>query len=411
MIKFIIHNKQLILHYQVTGRDSNPDWVREKMKERGDVSLKKGVFTFAEKEQIPNTEIAEQEISGDISDSDYYFVMGQLVNGYYLVKKTVLDIEHDLHLFQDMEISESTFITDDGKSIFRYIDKLSNEEIYVGGESEHAIPASDFAMLLKTFPSKYELSKYSDMRITRILHEYMETMPDAEDKFNRYMKKKEAKLKQRSRTHEYTEYEVLKYEFIRDSIKDMLDNSDGYSEKDWQKKILEFVLLIMPKYIAVLEGVPIRDSYSDPNKPKTRKCDMMLVDANGYVDLIEIKQPFSECLVSSMPYRDNHIPKRELSGTAMQVEKYIFYLNKWGQDGEEYLTKKYQHYFPKDFSIKITNPKGILIIGKSDFSETQVRDFEIIKRHYSNIVDIITYDDLLARLKNCIEMLQKSTKK
>jgi hypothetical protein len=30
-------------------------------------------------------------------------------------------------------------------------------------------------------------------------------------------------------------------------------------------------------------------------------------------------------------YRNNHIPLRELSGAVMQIEKYIYYLNRWGK--------------------------------------------------------------------------------
>ena len=48
----------------------------------------------------------------------------------------------------------------------------------------------------------------------------------------------------------------------------------------------------------------------------------------------------------------------------------------------------------------------MLILGRNkDFDDRQKFDFEIIKRKYSNIVDIITYDDLLRRLDNIITMI------
>ena len=34
----------------------------------------------------------------------------------------------------------------------------------------------------------------------------------------------------------------------------------------------------------------------------------------------------------------------------------------------------------------------------SNLTEAQQRDFEVVKRKYKNIADIITYDDLLRRL-------------
>ena len=35
------------------------------------------------------------------------------------------------------------------------------------------------------------------------------------------------------------------------------------------------------------------------------------------------------------------------------------------------------------------------------------RDFELIKRQYKNVADIMTYDDLLSRLQNIIDALKK----
>ena len=83
----------------------------------------------------------------------------------------------------------------------------------------------------------------------------------------------------------------------------------------------------------------------------------------------------------------------------MQIEKYIYHLNKSGQSGENKLTSKYKAKIPSDFKIKITNPSGIIIMGR-DISLTpdQKEDFEIVKRKYKNVIDIITYDDLLRRL-------------
>jgi len=125
---------------------------------------------------------------------------------------------------------------------------------------------------------------------------------------------------------------------------------------------------------------------------------------------VEIKQPFDKCIVTNNQYRDNYIPLRELSGTVMQIEKYIFYLNKWGRAGEEFLTKQYKDTLPDGFSIKITNPGGIIVMGRdTNLTSEQKQDFEVIKRKYKNVIDIITYDDLLGRLCFTIEQLEKHT--
>ena len=91
---------------------------------------------------------------------------------------------------------------------------------------------------------------------------------------------------------------------------------------------------MFPKYIAVLENLHVKDFKSDPAKAKNRYIDLTLVDVNGTIDIIEIKKPFSDCLLSRNKYRDSYTPRTELSGTVMQVEKYIFHLSKWGRAGE-----------------------------------------------------------------------------
>jgi len=71
-----------------------------------------------------------------------------------------------------------------------------------------------------------------------------------------------------------------------------------------------------------------------------------------------------------------------------------------GKTGEDVLTERYQGEFPEGFKIRITNPSGIIIMGRdNNLSPAQLQNFEVVKRKYTNIVDIITYDDLLRRLE------------
>jgi hypothetical protein len=177
-----------------------------------------------------------------------------------------------------------------------------------------------------------------------------------------------------------------------------------YNEKTWQKEILEILLLLFPKYIKVLTEVEVLDSYAKKN----RRVDFMLVDAVGNIDIVEIKKPDRERIISDTKYRDNYVPKRELSGAVMQVEKYILYLNKWGAEGEKKLHSMYANEFPDKFQLHITNPNGIILMGRTEgLSEEQLLDFEVLKRKYKNIADIITYDDLLNRLRAIIGKFSK----
>ena len=57
--------------------------------------------------------------------------------------------------------------------------------------------------------------------------------------------------------------------------------------------------------------------------------------------------------------------------------------------------------------IKIVNPQGIIICGrKINFTEQQDLDYEIIKRQYKALTEILTYDELIKRLENTLNILE-----
>ena len=113
-------------------------------------------------------------------------------------------------------------------------------------------------------------------------------------------------------------------------------------------------------------------------------------------------------MLSATKYRENYTPKKELSGAVMQVEKYIFHLNRWGAEGEKEINKKRSAELPNGMQIRITNPKAMIILGRdNDFATDQKFDLEIIKRKFTHIIDIMTYDDILHRLDNIIAKFDK----
>jgi len=266
--------------------------------------------------------------------------------------------------------------------------------LYVGGNEESSIPTSIYYELLKAFPNTHELNRYASARISSVISSYIETKKDYEEQYQKYLNSKISK-KGTNLQYRFSELELLKYQNLLEKLNLMLVDEISYSEAQWQEELLQIILLLYPKYIRVFKGAPVRDTYNNAN----RNIDYLLVDSSGNTDIIEIKKPFNKCIVTERTYRDNHIPLRELSGTVMQIEKYIFYLNKWGKKGEDKLTEHYKGELPNDFQIKITNPSGIIIMGRSKgMTFEQQQDFEVIKRKYKNVIDIITYDDLLDRL-------------
>lgn len=168
--------------------------------------------------------------------------------------------------------------------------------------------------------------------------------------------------------------------------------------------------LIFPKYIRVLQSVKIKDQYSNINSSTRRFIDLAMLDASGNLDIIEIKKPTSSQLLRKAKYRDNFVPSHELSGAIMQVEKYLFHLSKWGIAGEREITRDRASELPTEIQIRISNPKAMIIMGRDEEGtrNTETRlDLEVIRRKYSNILDILTYDDLLRRLKNTLTILEQ----
>ncbi|MCK7591320.1 DUF4263 domain-containing protein [Subsaxibacter sp. CAU 1640] len=288
-------------------------------------------------------------------------------------------------------------------SLLSQIDKYFNKDVFIGGKNEDKLPIEEFENLIKIFPNTHEISLYRQAKVTSVLKNYFDNIPDKEEGYKLYLNKKVPVYQSKLRKT-FKDAEILKYETILEKLKNMLSNEVDYSEPQWQEEILQIILLLFPKYIAVFKEVRFNDVYNN----KIRRLDYGLIDFMGNLDLVEIKIPFDKSIVSVSPYRENHIPNRDLSGTIMQIEKYIYYLNKTGRKGEKQLTEKYKKELPKNLEIKITNPNGMIIMGRDiNLTKQQLSDFEIIKRKYKNIIDIFTYDDLLRRLEIMVVQLKK----
>jgi len=400
VISIFAEENQLLLTYQ-PDRFNDARWLDEKLRQDGEVTLRR-TFTFTGADLLTPSASSEER-----DDSERIFLLGLLEDGYYKINGDVLSLKHDLLLDSGMTLVPSTFIAQRDISVFRRIDELIDEPIVVGGDNESAIPLADFEQLLKTFPTSTELTHYARARIVRVLKDYFGTISDAEGQLNQYLKRKK-KLPAASRESIVSNFELQKFEYVHAELESMLKQVDAYSEKDWQAKILGLLLFVFPKYVAVLENVHIKDFYTNASKTTDRYIDLMLVDANGNIDIIEVKKPFPNAMVSRSTYRDSHTPKKELAGSVMQAEKYLFHLSKWGHAGEKEIYNKRKSELPTWIELKITNPKAMILLGRdNDFVGQQRFDFEIIRRKYANMLDIMTYDDLLRRVGNIIEMMRR----
>jgi hypothetical protein len=328
--------------------------------------------------------------------------LGNLVNDYYRIKPGIITSHKYIYLHEDMQPEIHHFVADVDISVFRLIEDLVDEDIYIGGNQPDAIPLEAYEQLVENFPTTYEKKAYAQARVSSILKNYLETTRDSETRYHRYMNKKISR-KGTDLQKLFKDMEVDKYKTILEKLEVMLKSENDYSEHEWQQEILQIIRFLYPKYVSVLSKVKIKDK-----KEGDREVDLLMVDSSGHIDVIEIKKPFANAIMTKSDYRNNFIPLRELSGTIMQVEKYVFFLNRWGAAGEERLTEKYKSQLPENLQIKITNPGGLIIMGRDDkLSLEQKLDFEVVKRKYKNVIDIITYDSLLKRLQITVEQMQR----
>lgn len=413
MIRIIKKGIQLVLEYQASTYN-DATWIDATLAQKGEVSIRR-TFTFKPEDLLSeDVDIDAGEVFINKNEDSRQFLLGSLDEDYYRIDKNILGIKYDLLVFKNFKLNHNSFIAYRDISIFLKIDSIADEPIIIGGNRPTAIPEEEFEYLLKEFPTSTEMTHYAGARISRILKEYLGTMSDAQKKLSDYFKKRRVNAGRGQSKKLPTEakilipYELKKFEYIHAQLKEMLAAWEDYNEYDWQNIIAELLCIIFPKYITILKELEIKDFYSKSSGIVKRKIDFALVDVNGCIDIVEIKQPFEKCILSQRTYRDNYTPKKELSGSIMQAEKYIFYLSKWGIDGEKEILQKRQAELPPNFKIQITNPKALIILGRDkNFASDQQFDFEIIRRKYANMIDIITYDDLLRRLENIITMLAR----
>lgn len=388
MIDFTKNGDHLLMRY-VPERGPD-DWLAKRLETQDDIPLSGRTLQVRQEIYRPEIEDGDYQM-----DPCYRFIVGHLVDGYYQIDRRFLGIEYDLFMDCSLKFRRSTFVAETNIPIFRGFKDYGFGSLYVGGQRPDALPKEVFKEMLRQFPNTHELKKYARARVSSMIRNYVPIQTDHEAEYRKYRERK-ASAKGTQPKSVFGAYETDKFAALVEKIERMLGDADSYAEAQWQSEILQVIQFLYPKYVCAFPEAPVRDNLAG----KDRKIDFLLVDASGYVDAIEIKKPFSECMVTSNRYRDNHVPMRELSGTIMQLEKYIYHLNRWGQTGEEKLNERYADLLPGGLRIQIVNPSGMIIMGRdATFTLDQRTDFEVIRRKYRHVVEIMTYDELLRRLK------------
>lgn len=337
-----------------TPERADEDWLVKPLQSDSQIPLSGRVFHVRADIYRPHTEDPEF-----IMDTCYHFVVGGLEGEYYRMDRDFLGIDYELFLHRSLTFKRTTFVAETNIPIFRGFNSYGFSEFWIGGERTDALPADVFEEMLRQFPNTYELKKYARARVSSMIRNYVPIEADFNAQYQKYRNRKRSAKGTQPR-EQFSKYEADKFSALIAKIEGMLASADSYSEAQWQQEILQVLLFLYPKYVRAFPEAPVRDSLAG----KDRQIDFLVVDASGYVDGIEIKKPFEECIVTSNRYRDNHVPMRELSGTVMQIEKYLYHLNRWGEDGEKKLNQRYGANLPVGVEIKIVNPSGMVILGR-----------------------------------------------
>lgn len=376
----------------------NVDWVIDK-------------FKIYENEpiQVAGTFFLKEDDMINIEDGYIDFKIGDLIGDYYKIYKRILGINFDVYLYRKSIIDFKMISCSNNKNLFEFINEIrkSTEDIYIDGPKS-TLDFSSLKLLVEQFPNSYEKELYNKARISQVLENYFDNVENYMGKLNTYREKKN--FTKFSEGSLYTKYDVLRYEKIIDKLKKMLADEEKYTERQWGIELAQIILILFPKYINYHEQVNVRMT-SDVSKKKKEQLDFMLVKSDGCIDVLEIKKASDIFLVSNCCDHDNHYATSSLSKVTMQTEKYLYNIIRDSLNFEEEINKKYESFYKKGFKLKVVNPKGIIIIGKSSLLSTkQLLDLEIIRKMYSNIVDIYTYDDIITMMENILYQIKNKVK-
>lgn len=165
------------------------------------------------------------------------------------------------------------------------------------------------------------------------------------------------------------------------------------SESTWQGYLKKNILNIQPGYIELIPKASVK--LPGPSHP-----DFFLITYDGYLDILEIKTPFAALLSPDKNSR-KHVWSPEIAKAIVKVENDLQAVSDAGDD----LRKKVKDAY--GIELHVIKPRGIIFAGNSaQFKDNKPMqdDFELLNQALTN-VSVVTFDELLTRLRNHITVL------
>lgn len=394
MLEFVIKDTELILVY-------TPAYGMNEILNK---------IQLYEVHNIKNTFWVEKKLLRELEEYEgdsICFSIGKVVDHYVEIYCDVIDTRHKFFFSESIKLNQKMFIAYRNISILKKLDQVVDSDVYIGDDEKKVdcyLPVDVYQKLVEAFPNSSELTKYAHKRIAALVKEFIPQCDKYEYVYEKYIDKREQSYLSDRHLNDSSANKKIKLEqfsIALGELKNLLNEAEQIGETTWQQKIENILQLLYPQYILCTRELTIEgiDGYD-------KRPDFILVDANGFIDIMEIKKPTMNVLSKQPTYRNNYVPAREFSGAVQQIEKYIFCLNCLDREKSRFLLQLSKK-LPENIKPQAVNPQGILLLGRSkDFNEQQTRDFELIKRQYNNIADIMTYDDLIARFERIIESLK-----
>lgn len=342
---------------------------------------------------------------GESEEGVYRFKVGKNIGNYIELYKSVFDIKHSFYFSNKIKFNADLFIKYSNMPILKRIDKIAEGDIYVTEnpeERENSIDIKTYKKMVEVFPNSNEKNLYAEERISSILRDFFPKSNKYEQLYEDYIKKKDfiiKRLADNKRTEDFSsKIKLEQFKIALEELKRLVKSHQN--ETIWQEKVYDVLKLLYPQYVYYdreieFDGV---DGYD-------KKPDFILVDTNGFVDVLEMKRPDAQ-LLGKRTGRNNYIPTRKFSESVQQLEKYIYCLSNVEKSKNKVKTELKKN-MNKELEIDFVNPRGILLIGSNNELDTEQKrkDFELIRRQYKNIIDILTFDDLINRMENVIKFV------
>lgn len=408
--EYILYDDKLVLVF--TELENDNKLIESKINKKGERNIGfYNTFYFTEDERFYFDSV-DDELYNYYVDNPA-FIIGKVKGNYIHLDKKVFKI--DTNVFVDKTINfnskkNNIFYKYPNISLMKILSNYTKEDIFIDKKKIDEIGHFDlnvFSLMKKSIPSSTEIQYYKYNEIDKVLHEYFDDTKDYETLIENLKNKRINFDQERFINEQILNFEsagkvdLEKYKFILEQLNILLGDKSKLKEKEWQKVLLPYIRLLFPQYIYVVDEVKFFDLDS-----VGRRIDYLLIDYDGNVDIIELKIP-DVMLLRDNTYRDNYIESRELVGTVMQCEKYLFNLTSNKEKNEKLIRERLHDKYSIDVDVKIVRPHAIIIAGRTNlFDLSQKKDFRIIRRKFSNIADIISYDDLLDRLKRLIDSVR-----